>query len=38
MGGLEGGKVMDGWLGGWESDGWVVWSVGRLWMGGLEGG
>ena len=24
MGGLEGGKVMDGWLGGWVGDGWVA--------------
>ena len=30
--------MMDGWLGGWEGDGWVAWRVGRLWMGGLEGG
>ena len=29
---------MDGWLGGWVDDGWVAWRVGRLWMGGLEGG
>ena len=29
---------MDGWFGGWVDDGWVAWRVGRLWMGGLEGG